>query len=207
VLVFVTSGKVTNVTAEKWKAEIKKEYGWDLIVMSREDIITTLQVPENVGLCAEHLGITVPAPEQTVEALIQSALAANGEIIASWSRKLGDKPVIDVRLLRLDEKGAEIQEMQQRAGLNELLSRSHRIVIEAPAGRGKTATLIQLAREHHAQGKFACLIDLPAWVRRNVGVFEFIAGTPEFQARGLTGQRSCPRPSGRTHNFPPEWME
>jgi hypothetical protein len=60
------------------------------------------------------------------------------------------------------------------------------VVIEAPAGRGKTTTLIQLAREHHSQGKLAFLIDLPAWVRRNVGIFEFIAGTPEFQARGLT---------------------
>ena len=80
VLVFVTSGKVTNITAEKWRAEIKKEYGWDLIVMSREDIITTLQIPENVSLCAEHLGITVAAPEPPVEALIQNALAANGEI-------------------------------------------------------------------------------------------------------------------------------
>ena len=97
-----------------------------------------------------------------------------------------DNPIIDLRLLRLDEKGAETQEMQQRAGLHDLLSRSHRVVIEAPAGRGKTTTLIQLAREQHAQGKLAFLIDLPAWVRRNVGVFEFIAGTPEFQARGVT---------------------
>jgi hypothetical protein len=186
ILVFVTSGKVTNYTVEKWQAEIKKEYGWDLIVMSREEIIATLQVPENVGLCAEHLGIVVPPPEPAVEALIQNALAANGEIIANWSRRLGDNPVIDLRLLRLDEKGAETQEMQQRAGLHELLSRSHRVVLEAPAGRGKTTTLIQLAREQNAQGKIAFLIDLPAWVRRNVGVFEFIAGTPEFQARGLT---------------------
>jgi hypothetical protein len=186
ILVFVTSGKVTNYTVEKWQAEIKKEYGWDLIVMSREEIIATLQMPDNVGLCAEHLGIAVPPPEPTVEALIQNALAANGEIIANWSRRLGDSPVIDLRLLRLDEKGAETQEMQQRAGLHELLSRSHRVVFEAPAGRGKTTTLIQLAREQHAQGKLAFLIDLPAWVRRNVGVFEFIAGTPEFQARGVT---------------------
>ena len=70
--------------------------------------------------------------------------------------------------------------------MRDLLSRSHRVVFEAPAGRGKTTTLIQLAREHHVQGKIAFLIDLPAWVRRNVGIFEFIAGTPEFQARGLT---------------------
>ena len=79
ILVFVTSGKVTNFTAEKWQADIKKEYGWDLIVMSREEIITTLQVPSNVGLCAEHLGIAVPPPEPTVESLIQSAL------VSQWS--------------------------------------------------------------------------------------------------------------------------
>jgi hypothetical protein len=188
ILVFVTSGKVTNHTVEKWKAEIKKEYGWDLIVMSREEIIATLQLPNNIGLCAEHLGIAVPPPEATVEALIQNALAANGEISENWSRRLGDNPVIDLRLLRLDQKGAETQEMQQRAGLHELLSRSHRVVFEAPAGRGKTTTLVQLAREQHAQGKIAFLIDLPPWVRRNVGVFEFIAGTPEFQARGLTAE-------------------
>lgn len=186
ILVFVTSGKVTNYTEKKWQAEIKKEYGWDLVVMPREEIIATLQMPENVGLCAEHLGIVVSPPEPTVEALIQNALAANGEIIANWSRRLGDNPVIDLRLLRLDDKGAETQEMQQRAGLHDLLSRSHRVVVEAPAGRGKTTTLIQLARGQHAQGKLAFLIDLPAWVRRNVGVFEFVAGTPEFQADGMT---------------------
>jgi hypothetical protein len=186
ILVFVTSGTVTKYTEKKWQAEIKKEYGWDLIVLPREEIIATLQIPANVGLCAQHLGIAVPPPEPTVEALIQNALSANAEIIANWSRRLADNPVIDLRLLRLNEKGAETQEIQQRAGLHDLLSRSHRVVFEAPAGRGKTTTLIQLAREQHAQGKLAFLIDLPAWVRRNVGVFEFIAGTPEFQARGVT---------------------
>jgi hypothetical protein len=36
---------VTNYTVEQWQADIKKEYGWDLIVMSREEIISILQVP------------------------------------------------------------------------------------------------------------------------------------------------------------------
>ena len=185
ILIFVTSGKVTNYTVAKWQTEIKKEYGWDLIVVSREEIIATLQMPGNVGLCAEHLGIAVPPPETTIDALIQNGLVASGEIIANWSRRLGNNPIIDLRFFRLNEKGAETQEMQQRAGLHDLLLRGHRVVFVAPAGRGKTTTLIQLAREQHAQGKLAFLIDLPAWVRRNVGVLEFIAGTPEFQARGV----------------------
>lgn len=185
-LVFVTSGKVTNDTAQKWKEEIRKKYGWELIVISREDIITTLQVPTNESLCGTHLGIVVPAPEATTEALIERALAATDEIITNWSRRLHGKPVIDLRMIRLDEKGAETQEIRQRAGLSGLLLRSHRIVLEAPAGRGKTTTLIQLAVEHRTVGRVACLIDLPAWVRRNVGIFEFLAGMPEFQSRGLT---------------------
>ena len=186
VLVFATSGKVTNETAEKWEEEIKKEYSWELIVMSREDIITTLQVPANVSLCRTHLGIAVPMPEPTIEALIERTLEATDEVIANWSRRLGGKPVIDLRLIRLDDKGAETQDLQQRAGLNDLLLRSHRIVIEAPAGRGKTTTLSQLARGHHDSGRIACLIDLPGWVRRNVGIFEFMADMPEFQSQGLT---------------------
>jgi hypothetical protein len=128
----------------------------------------------------------VPAPEPTIEALVERTLEASDEVIANWSRRLGGKPVIDLRLVRLDEKGAETQELQQRAGLNDLLLRSHRIVIEAPAGRGKTTTLGQLARDHHSAGRIACLIDLPGWVRRNVAIFEFLSDMPEFQSRGLT---------------------
>jgi hypothetical protein len=80
-----------------WKAEIKREYGWDLIVMPREEIISTLQVPANVALCVEHLGIVVPLPESTVETLIRNALAANGEMIESWSRLLSFSTRITLR--------------------------------------------------------------------------------------------------------------
>jgi len=57
-------------------------------------------------------------------------------------------------------------------------------VIEAPAGRGKTTTLGQLARDHHSAGTIACLIDLPGWVRRNVGIFDFLTDMPGVSIRG-----------------------
>jgi hypothetical protein len=186
ILVFATSEKVTNLTSEPWKKEIKDSFGWELIVMSREDIITTLQMPENGGLCKQHLGITVAPGEPTVEALLEKALAASAEVTANWSRRLDGKPVIDLRLMRLDNQGNETQEMQKRSGLGDLLARSQRVEIEAPAGRGKTTTLIELAREHHDLGRIACLIDLPAWVRRSTDIFEFLAGMPEFRSRHLT---------------------
>jgi len=44
ILVFVTSGKVTNYTQEKWQAEIKKEYGWDLGGRERNCSIGTNEV-------------------------------------------------------------------------------------------------------------------------------------------------------------------
>jgi hypothetical protein len=185
VLVFATSGKVTNDLAKKWKEQIKKDYGWDLIVMSREDIITSLQIPENASLCSTHLGIAVPTLEQTTEALLEIGLAATSDVIAAWSKRMDGHPVINLRLARLDDRGAETQETVQSGSLNALLLRSQRIVIEGPAGRGKTTTLIQLAREHRAAGRIACLVDLPAWVRRNVGIFDFLAGMVEFQSRGL----------------------
>ena len=188
VLVFATAGKVSKQLEESWQKEIAKEFGWELHVMSREDIITSLQLPENASLCNAHLGIPVPAPEPVVAALLDTILAANRDVINGWSRWTEGKPVIDLRLVLLDDKGAETQETVQLAGLDLLLRENRRVVIEAPAGRGKTTTLIQLARQNQETGRLAFLVDLPAWVGRKVGIFDFLAGMPEFQLRGISAQ-------------------
>lgn len=186
ILVYATSNDVTNLTSEPWKKEIKDTYGWELIMMPREDIITTLELPENAGICKQHLGVTIAEPEPTVEELLGTAVDAAAEVTANWSRRYEGKPVIDLRLLLLDDKGAETHEMQRRSDLSRSLALSQRIEIEAPAGRGKTTTLVEIAREHLTAGRVACLIDLPAWIRRNVDILEFMAGMPEFRSRGLT---------------------
>ena len=186
VLIFATSGKPSNLLAEPWKKAIKDRYGLELIVMSREEIIATLQTPGYEGVCKAHLGVTVSAPESSVDELIEKTLAGSDEIVANWARRLNGKPIIDLRLVRLDEKNAETQEMQRKAGLAALLALSQRVEIEAPAGRGKTTTLIELAREHRAADRIGCLIDLPAWIRGNKEILEFLAGMPEFRTRGLT---------------------
>ena len=38
-------------TIESWAEEIRKECGLELVVMPREDIITSLMMPDNVALC------------------------------------------------------------------------------------------------------------------------------------------------------------
>src|ERR1051325_4247720 len=39
-LIFATPKKVTNAAMQPWKEEIRKEFGFELVVMSREEIIT-----------------------------------------------------------------------------------------------------------------------------------------------------------------------
>src|SRR5215471_12966720 len=41
-LIFATPRKVTNAAAKPWKQRIQKELGLELVVMSREEIITAL---------------------------------------------------------------------------------------------------------------------------------------------------------------------
>ena len=65
---------------------------------------------------------------------------------------------------------------------------SRRVVIEAPAGRGKTTTLVQLAVQHDGSGSLAFLIDLPAWVKSGTSILQYIAGMPAFQSRSINAE-------------------
>jgi len=46
-LLFATATKVTNLKKKEWAKKIKKEFGYDLFVLSREEIIAELALPEN----------------------------------------------------------------------------------------------------------------------------------------------------------------
>ena len=58
-LIFVTSGKVGNQKKSDWAAKIRKTYGLDLHIISREDIIISLMLPRNTSLCPRFLGISI----------------------------------------------------------------------------------------------------------------------------------------------------
>ena len=59
-LVFYTTEKVTQEAKAKWTEEIRQKFRYELVVASREEIITTLQIPDNAQLCRSHLDIQVP---------------------------------------------------------------------------------------------------------------------------------------------------
>src|SRR5262249_18021521 len=51
VLLFYTAEKVSNPKKKEWAERIRKDFGYDLHVMSREEIITALMEPRNASLC------------------------------------------------------------------------------------------------------------------------------------------------------------
>lgn len=186
VLIFATPHRVTKHTAMKWADDVREAHGIELIIISREDIITDLMLPSNASVCRTHLGIPV-AVEPAVAELLENAREAASEVVAAWLAhpRLSGRPKIALQAIRLDQEGSETGVVLDLASLQAALLESRRIVLEAPAGRGKTTTLVQLAKRHGEQGELAFLIDLPAWVTSRVDLLAFIARMPAFLSRAI----------------------
>jgi hypothetical protein len=184
-LIFATPQRLSNSVAHGWAEEIKKAFGYELVVISREDIVTSLLDPSNLALCRTHLGLSATLDASAVgqSGQVRDAMA---EVSDAWSRQLAGKPLIDLRAVRMNEDGSDTAEIVPPADALATLARSGRMVIEAPAGRGKTTTLVQLANRYNGSGGLAVLVDLPGWIRSGKGLLQFISETLPFQSRGLT---------------------
>jgi hypothetical protein len=183
-LLFVTPAKVGNADRRKWENAIQKDYGLDLHIIEREEIISTLLMPENAALCASHLYLNVAA-EPALADLIGRARRAAAAVARTWAAKMKGHPLIDLTALRVDLDGAESADVLSLGDIDEALSQSRRIVLEGPAGRGKTTTLVQLAQRARASGS-AFVVELPPWTSSRRSILEYIAGMPPFQAEGLS---------------------
>lgn len=182
-LIFATPHKITNQQATSWEETIWKDCGIELQIISKEDLITDLMLPGNASICSSHLNIPVRV-EQTIQDLVAKAREATGEILSAWlgHPRLSGKPKIALQSVKLDKNGRETQEVVTLEYFQQALLEGRRIILEGPAGRGKTTTLIQLA-ERMRQVSF--LIDLPVWVESNKGILEFISQMPQFLSRRI----------------------
>jgi hypothetical protein len=183
-LLFVTSEKVGNADRNRWEQAIRSDYGLELHVIEREEIISTLLMPENAQLCASHLYLTVAA-EPVIADLIAKTRRAAASVAGTWAARTKGYPLIDLTARHINLDDAQSAEGYSLDEIDRALFQSRRIVLEAPAGRGKTTTLIQLAQRPRAAGT-AFIVELPAWTSSRRRILEYIAGMPALQAEGLT---------------------
>ena len=182
-LLFVTVAKVGNADRKKWEEAIQEDYGLELHIIEREEIIALMMMPENSSLRASFLHLDIDS-EPPVADLIDRTRRAASAVTLTWAGKTKGHPLVDLITVRLDPNGSESTEVLSLDQIDQALSQSCRIVLEGPSGRGKTTTLIQLAQRARNAGT-AFVVDLPAWTSSRREILEYIAGMPAFQAEGL----------------------
>lgn len=183
-LIFSTSERVTNETAEKWRRAIQDEFNFDLWVVEREDILTSMLSPRNHRLCAAYLRLSMPTPRPTPT--FESIAAAARETAESWKRALPKGHLIALRAARLDpETGSPTQILNLNVLASLARGNGARLLLEGPAGAGKTTTLIQLAEAVNATGAHAVLVQVPEWIRSGAPILQHISGTGAFLARQI----------------------
>ena len=184
-LLFVTPNKVDNSKREHWEDAIRNNHGLELLLIEREDIITELMIPKNASLCASFLYLDIEAEPDFADLIDRTRCAAD---VANeyWSAKTKGHPLVELTAMRFDPSGAaESAEVLSLDQIDQALSQSGRIVLEGPAGRGKTTTLIQLAQRPRTTG-IPFIVQLPAWTASRQKILDYIAGMPAFLAEGLT---------------------
>ena len=183
-LLFVTPCKVSNVKQEQWKEEIQKNHDLELLIIEREEIIALMMMPKNASLCASFLYLNIDNKPEALDLIARTKRAAEA-VTRNWNKKTKEHPLIDLKAVRLDLNGRESDELLSLEQINLVLSQSRRIVLEGPAGCGKTTTLIQLAQASRTSG-IPFVVDFSTWTTSLKNILEFIAGMPELQEERLT---------------------
>ncbi len=198
-LIFATPRKVANSTIESWAEEVRTEFGLELVVMPREDIITSLMMPNNLALCRSMLQMHIPIEQHDAD-LLENVREAVAAVASNWREhpRLANRPIVPLRAEKLDAAGKATSETFDTDNFRASLAQARRIALQAPGGGGKTTTLVQLATENQSENELFFLVDLPAWVRSGHDVLEFIASTRPFRARNI-GAPELARLAEREH--------
>ena len=160
-LLFVTPAKVGKTKQRQWEEAIRNDHGLELLVIEREEIIVLMTMQENASLCATYLHLHVDA-EPDVQELVRRTRGAAEEVAQTWARKAQGQPLIELGAVRVELEGGDSAEVLSLEQIDEALSQSGRIVLEGPAGRGKTTTLLQLAQRERRTG-IPFMVDLSPW--------------------------------------------
>lgn len=183
-LLFVTPAKVGNLKRKIWEEAVRKDHGVELYVIEREEIIALMMMPENASVRASFLHLDGDSEPEVADVIDRTRCAATS-VAKAWAGKIKGHPLVELKAVRLAPSGEESADILSLGRIDQLLAQGSRIVLEGPAGRGKTTTLIQLAQRTRTVGT-AFMVDLPAWTSSRRGILDYIAGMPAFLAKGLT---------------------
>jgi len=199
-LIFCTSEKVTNQTVTKWAKEIKREFGYKLIVVPREDIITSLMDPANESLCRTHLGVSA-LPSEMMRSKLEAARQACHEESSRRLRhpRLRGTPLMRLGLSKGNGPSGDASKPVDLETLQHELSLGARLVLEGPPGAGKTTTLAQLAGLGACADGLCLVVDFPGWISSHCSVLDFVARLRSFRSLAV-GPDDLTQLS-RTHHF------
>ncbi len=186
VLIFATPAAVTNQLAAGWIEQIKEEFGIELIVISREDLISRLLETANAPALQLLLGLAGTTPPKFERLCSEVAIAAS-ENVDLWfaHRRLAEHPSLNLHFATVERDG-KIGERVDFYQITQLLSQGRRVLLEAPPGAGKTTTHVQIARFFADHGIIPILVHLPEWGNSaHGGLCDFVAGSGPFQARSI----------------------
>jgi hypothetical protein len=182
--IFSTSAKVGVAAKLEWETKVREAFGYVLHVVSREDILTDLTDPDNIALCRTFLRMDIDI-EPSISGIVARVRKAASEETGTWLRRLADRPLIELHANRVDSEGSD-GGVWGLSDIRDAITTSHRIVLEGPAGCGKTTTLFQVARSLSADSGIVLFIDLPLWVKSGRDFLAFVVGAPAFQREEIT---------------------
>jgi hypothetical protein len=186
-MIFATPAGVSNQRGEGWIQELRKELGLELVIISREDLLSRLLETASAPARQLLLGFAASKTPEFAEISADVAHAAR-ENIDLWCkhRRIGTHPSLSLRFSIVGEDGNITEPIEQQEILERLKQHSH-ILLEAPPGSGKTTTLLQIAQALADHDVLPILIHLPEWASSGqAGLADFlVAHSGPFQARSL----------------------
>lgn len=164
-LVFVTISIVTTVDISKWKEKIKKEFGYELIVMPRSSLLAELERPENIWICEEILGLNFPArfDIRVVENDVKGIASKHFE---GWSADYNYNSKFQIELsLKTKSRDNGKPAYISVSEICNMLKEKTQIILKGAPGSGKSITLLQVAERLllNSENPIPILISLPSW--------------------------------------------
>ena len=191
VLVFATPEAVLNIQAAEWRETVYREFGHDLHVIARAEIVQTLEDPRYDWISKAYLHLDFSDLPDAARDEAQACKAA-AQVLDGFERQHGfDRAhMVDLNLLRRSSQASKEGSQASLAEAISSLAGRHPVVLSGPPGAGKTITLLRLAELLLGDPTLPIplVISVPGWLAGPDDLITHAAAT--FEAYGLPSGRA-----------------